>query len=72
MLLDQGTTITSYPSLEPNKVGTYDDTVLKLLDAFMIEANKYKVKVCIAILFDFLYIDLTCQSSSLACIALML
>ncbi|KAG9120029.1 hypothetical protein FRC07_004649, partial [Ceratobasidium sp. 392] len=42
-----GTTITSYPSLETSAVGTYDDTVLNLLDDFMIDAHKYGIKLII-------------------------
>lgn len=36
----KGTTIQSFPSLEPNQVGVYDDTVLNLVDVLMITANK--------------------------------
>ncbi|KAF8598376.1 glycoside hydrolase family 5 protein [Ceratobasidium sp. AG-I] len=41
-------TITSYPSLETKAVGTYDDTVLNLLDDFMIDAHKYGIKLIIS------------------------
>jgi hypothetical protein len=41
----KGTTITSYPSLEYDAVGKYDDTVLKLLDPVMVDARKYGIKV---------------------------
>jgi hypothetical protein len=27
-------------------VGTYDDTVLNLIDAVMVDAHKYGIKVC--------------------------
>jgi mannan endo-1,4-beta-mannosidase len=41
----KGTKITSYPSLEQNAVGTYDDTVLKLLDQVMLDAHDHGIKV---------------------------
>jgi len=44
----KGTTITSYPSLEPDQIGTYDDTVLNLLDDFMIDAQSYGVKLLVS------------------------
>jgi aryl-phospho-beta-D-glucosidase BglC (GH1 family) len=44
----KGTTITSYPSLETSAVGTYDDTVLNLLDDVMVDANKYGIKLLIS------------------------
>jgi len=44
----KGTTIQSYPSLEPSQVGVYDDTVLNLIDGLMITANKYGVKLLIS------------------------
>ncbi|KAI5124677.1 hypothetical protein M0805_004285 [Coniferiporia weirii] len=44
----KGTTITSYNSLEPNVIGTYDDTVLNLLDTFMVDAHSYNIKLLIS------------------------
>jgi len=44
----KGTTITSFPSLEPHTIGTYDDTVLDLLDEVMITANQYGIKLMIS------------------------
>ncbi|KAH8118747.1 beta-1,3-mannanase [Phellopilus nigrolimitatus] len=44
----KGTTITTYPSLEPNEIGTYDDTVLNLLDEFMVDAQAHKIKLLIS------------------------
>ncbi|KZS86864.1 beta-1,3-mannanase [Sistotremastrum niveocremeum HHB9708] len=44
----KGTTITSYNDLEPNTVGTYDDTVLNLLDAVMVNAHSYGIKLLIS------------------------
>ncbi|CAE6338864.1 unnamed protein product [Rhizoctonia solani] len=44
----KGTTITSYPSLETTSVGSYDPTVLNLLDDFMIDAHKYGIKLIIS------------------------
>jgi mannan endo-1,4-beta-mannosidase len=37
-----------YPDLEPNVVGTYDDTVLNLLDGVMLTAYKYGIKLMIS------------------------
>ncbi|KAI5115894.1 hypothetical protein M0805_002469 [Coniferiporia weirii] len=45
----EGTTITTYPSLEPNAIGQYDDTVLNNLDDFMLDANSYGIKLQISI-----------------------
>jgi len=44
----KGTPIQSYNSLEPHTIGTYDDTVLNLLDDVMISANKYGIKLMIS------------------------
>jgi mannan endo-1,4-beta-mannosidase len=44
----KGTTITPFPSLEPNTVGVYNDTVLELLDAVMINAHNYGIKLLIS------------------------
>jgi mannan endo-1,4-beta-mannosidase len=44
----KGTTITSYPALEHAAVGTYDDTVLNLLDTVMVDAHKYGIKLLIS------------------------
>lgn len=44
----KGTTITSYPALEHAAIGTYDDTVLNLLDAVMVDAHKYGIKLLIS------------------------
>ena len=41
----QNTTITSYPDLEPSAIGTYDDTVLNLLDGIMVKAHSFGIKV---------------------------
>lgn len=41
----QNTPITAYPSLEPNAIGTYNDTVLNLLDDFMIDSANHNIKV---------------------------
>lgn len=41
----QNTTITSYPDLEPDAIGTYDDTVLNLLDGIMVKAHSFGIKV---------------------------
>jgi len=38
----------SFPSLEPSKIGTFDDTVLNLMDALMINAHKYGIKLMIS------------------------
>lgn len=43
----KGTTFKSYPSLE-NPVGTFDDTVLNLLDDVMFNASKYGIKLLIS------------------------
>jgi mannan endo-1,4-beta-mannosidase len=39
--------MSAYPSLETKAVGTCDDTVLNLLDDFMIDAHKYGIKLII-------------------------
>jgi len=44
----KNTTIQSFPSLEPNQVGTYDDTVLNLVDQLMITAKRYGIKLLIS------------------------
>ncbi|KAH8115463.1 beta-1,3-mannanase [Phellopilus nigrolimitatus] len=44
----KGTKITSYPSLEPKEIGTYDDTVLNKLDAFMVDAKAHNIKLMIS------------------------
>ncbi|KAI5776542.1 glycoside hydrolase family 5 protein [Geopyxis carbonaria] len=44
----KGTDITEYAGLEPSSVGTYDDTVLSLLDDFMVESNKRGIKLLIS------------------------
>jgi mannan endo-1,4-beta-mannosidase len=44
----KGTTITSYPDLETTAVGTYDDTVLNLLDDVMVDAHSYGIKLLIS------------------------
>ena len=45
----KGTTFTSYSSLEPNTVGTYDDQVLNLLDDVMYNAaTNYGIKLLIS------------------------
>ncbi|KAF8753749.1 Cellulase (glycosyl hydrolase family 5) [Rhizoctonia solani] len=44
----KATTITSYRSLETSSVGSYDPTVLNLLDDFMIDAQKYGIKLIIS------------------------
>jgi hypothetical protein len=45
----KGTSITSFPSLEPNAIGQYDDTVLNLLDSVMVNAKNYGIKLMISI-----------------------
>ncbi|KAA1471168.1 glycoside hydrolase family 5 protein [Dentipellis sp. KUC8613] len=44
----KNTPITSYPALEPNSIGTYDPTVLNLLDTFMVDAHAHGIKVLIS------------------------
>jgi len=44
----KGTKIVSYPDLEPHTPGTFNDTVLELLDGVMINANKYGIKLLIS------------------------
>jgi len=44
----KGTNIQSYPDLEPNTVGTFDDTVLELVDNLMLTAHQYGVKLMIS------------------------
>jgi len=44
----KGTYITPFPSLEPNQVGVYDDTVLNLYDDIMVNANTYGIKLLIS------------------------
>merc|ERR1712137_43638 len=44
----KNTPITSFPDLEPNTIGQYDDTVLNLLDGVMLTANKYGIKLLIS------------------------
>jgi len=41
----KGTQITSFPDLEPNSIGTFDDTVLNLMDDFMIDSHARGIKV---------------------------
>lgn len=45
----KGTPITTYPSLEHNQIGQYDDTVLNLMDGVMLNAYKYGIKLMISI-----------------------
>jgi mannan endo-1,4-beta-mannosidase len=42
----KNTPITTYPDLEPNSIGSFDDTVLNLIDAFMIDAHSRGIKAC--------------------------
>jgi len=44
----KGTNIETFWDLEPNEVGVYNDTVLELTDALMINAQKYGVKLLIS------------------------
>ncbi|VDB83765.1 unnamed protein product [Peniophora sp. CBMAI 1063] len=44
----KNTPITSYNDLEPNSIGTFDDTVLNLLDAFMIDSHARGIKLLIS------------------------
>lgn len=44
----KGTTINEYPGLEDGGVGTYNDQVLNYYDDFMIDAQKYGVKLMIS------------------------
>ncbi|KDQ61350.1 glycoside hydrolase family 5 protein [Jaapia argillacea MUCL 33604] len=44
----KATTITTYPDLEPVTVGTYNDTVLDLLDDFMLDSYNYGIKLLIS------------------------
>lgn len=44
----KGTTIDAYPGLEPDNIGTYDDTVLSKLDDFMLDAKQYGIKLMIS------------------------
>ncbi|KZV88563.1 glycoside hydrolase [Exidia glandulosa HHB12029] len=44
----KGTNIDAYPGLEPDNVGTFDDTVLNKLDDFMLDAQKYGIKLMIS------------------------
>ncbi|GAB1524224.1 hypothetical protein RhiTH_007377 [Rhizoctonia solani] len=48
----KATTITSYRSLETSSVGSYDPTVLNLLDDFMIDAQKYGIKLIIRYFYE--------------------
>ncbi|KAJ5224970.1 glycoside hydrolase family 5 protein [Penicillium chermesinum] len=45
----KNTTFTSYPPLESDKPGSWDDTVLNNLDDVMFNANKYGIKLLISI-----------------------
>ncbi|KAF2138607.1 glycoside hydrolase family 5 protein [Aplosporella prunicola CBS 121167] len=45
----KGTNIVPFPSLEPNAIGTYNDTVLERLDDVMVKAASYGIKLSIAI-----------------------
>ncbi|KAF2152259.1 glycoside hydrolase family 5 protein [Myriangium duriaei CBS 260.36] len=45
----KGTQINSFPGLEGNSPGAYDDTVLERLDDFMAVANTYCIKLLISI-----------------------
>ncbi|KAF7978981.1 hypothetical protein HWV62_44237 [Athelia sp. TMB] len=36
------------PDVEPNAIGTYDDTILNAIDQLMVEANSYGIKLLIA------------------------
>jgi len=44
----KGTNIQSYPNLEPDEVGQYNDTVLELVDGIMINAKNYGIKLLIS------------------------
>jgi len=44
----KNTPITSYPSVEPNTIGSYDSTVLNLLDAVMVKAHSFGIKLLIS------------------------
>eukprot|EP01121_Diplochlamys_sp_Union-15-3_P018219 TRINITY_DN65_c0_g1_i1.p1 TRINITY_DN65_c0_g1~~TRINITY_DN65_c0_g1_i1.p1 ORF type:complete len:363 (-),score=44.05 TRINITY_DN65_c0_g1_i1:119-1207(-) len=44
----KNTTIKSFPDLEPYQVGSYDDTVLNLVDDLMITARQYGIKLMIS------------------------
>ncbi|EJD03939.1 beta-1,3-mannanase [Fomitiporia mediterranea MF3/22] len=44
----KGTTITAYPSLEPNQIGVFNDKVLELLDDFMIASHAHGIKLMIS------------------------
>lgn len=44
----KGSTITPFPDLEPNQIGSYDDTVLNLMDTVMINAKSYGIKLMIS------------------------
>ena len=69
----KNTPITSYNDLEPNTIGTFDDTVLKLLDAFMIDSHARGIKVSpVTSIFTHTLSNLPatiCSSSSSACTA---
>ncbi|KAI0471666.1 glycoside hydrolase superfamily [Xylariaceae sp. FL0804] len=45
----KGTTFTSFPSLETDSPGDWDDTVLNLLDDVMVKAHDYGIKLQISI-----------------------
>ncbi|KKY26459.1 putative beta-mannanase [Phaeomoniella chlamydospora] len=44
----KGTTFTSFPSLEPDKIGNFDDTVLNLLDNVMVNTSSYGIKLLVS------------------------
>lgn len=44
----KNTTITPYNSVEPDTIGVYDDTVLELLDDFMLDSFARGIKVGIS------------------------
>ncbi|EGN98370.1 glycoside hydrolase family 5 protein [Serpula lacrymans var. lacrymans S7.3] len=44
----KGTNIDPFPDLEPNVIGTYNDTVLERLDDFMIDAQAHGIKLLIS------------------------
>lgn len=45
LTLLKGTPIDPFPSLEPDEIGKYDDTVLERLDEFMLDAHSHGIKV---------------------------
>jgi len=44
----KGTNIQSYPDLEPYQIGSFDDTVLELIDSLMLTAHQYRIKLLIS------------------------